>query len=158
MSALEEASAREEPFTEQHAALWKQLEQRVRSILPDLDLFEGERNKELTHEGSGLQLSMFPGEISVTVPYWYEGAEARADAETLRSIASVVEEVTGLTAYDPQSEQPFLEGGADSAPQVFQQVHDSFADRGIASGQGAAPATGQQKKPSRWRKLFGGAE
>ena len=110
-----------------------------------------EDSRELSDEATGLQLSMFPGEIGLSVPYWYEGPEAERMTETLRAVARVVEEATGLVAFDPQANEPFLGGGDATAARTFQDVHDSFTSRGIEPG--IAAATASPRQPF-WRRLF----
>ena len=66
---------------------------------------------------------------------------------------SIVEAETGLTAYDPQADQPFLAGGADAAAKSFDQVHDMFVAQGTTPGVGTIPATDEPRRG--WRKLLG---
>ena len=58
-----------------------------------------------------MQLTMHPGEISLTTPYWFEGNEAERVVEKLRQVSAAVEGATGLVAYDPQADAPFLSEG-----------------------------------------------
>ncbi len=141
------------PLAEADLELWARLELRLREVLPALELFEGERNRELSDDASGIQVSLFPGELSLTVPYWYSGPDAERLVGVLRRVASIIENESGLIAYDPQAEAPFLEAGVDTAVASFDMVHDSFAARGITPGQGQIPAG---KPRSRWRRFFGG--
>ena len=59
--------------------------------------------------------------------------------ETLRDVARAVEQgATGLVAFDPQADAPFLDGGDATAASTFQDVHDSLVSRGIRTGRRAA--------------------
>jgi hypothetical protein len=153
LAALEDSANDERPLAEADLALWRRLEAKVREVLPASEVFEGQRNRELSDEGSGIQVSFFPGELSLTVPYWHSGPEAERLIDILRRVASILEEESGLTAYDPQAEAPFLEGGAAAAATSFDMVHESLHERGITAGQGTVPSP---KPKSRWRKLLGG--
>ena len=154
MAAHEEAAEQEAPVTARDEAMWAEVEQRLRSVLPDLESFVGGSRRELTHLESGLQLSLSAAEISLSVPYWYEGAEAERLTEILRTVVQAVEEVTGRVAFDPQAELPFLAGGDEAAPQAFDEVGSFFADQGLTSGRGTLPST-EAPRRSLWRRLFG---
>jgi hypothetical protein len=150
MDALEEHADDDEPLTEDHVALWTQLEQRARALLGDVEVFGTERHRELNHDSTGLQLSMSRSELSLTVPYWYDGPQALELHESLRQLAEAVEQVTGRTAYDPQGDRPFLEGGPDDTAETFQRVRD-FVDDGRVAGQaGAGEVEHEQPRRRRW--------
>ncbi len=147
--ALEGAEGR--AFAEEDESRWRAVEAAFRTVFPDADLFVGEDNRELSDEATGLQLSMFVGEVSLSVPYWYEGPEAERMTETLKAVARAVEEATGLVAFDPQADEPFLDGSDATAASTFQDVHDSLVSRGIRTGEAVPPP--QPKQPF-WRRLF----
>ena len=71
--------------------------------------------------------------------------------ETLKAVARAVEEATGLVAFDPQADAPFLDGGDATAASTLQDVRDSLARRGIRTD-GAVPPP--QPKQAFWRRLF----
>ena len=52
---------------------WVAVEAAFRSLIPGAEVFVGDDHRELSDLETGLQLSMSPGEISLNVPYWYEG-------------------------------------------------------------------------------------
>ena len=153
LEALEEHASAQETLSESDLELWGRLKVSLRDVLPELDEFEGERNRELSDDGSGIQISLFPQELSLTVPYWYSGPEADRLVGVLRRAASIIERESGLTAYDPQAGAPFLAGGDDAAAATFNEVHASFAGRGVITGTGELPP---DKPASRWRRLLGG--
>ena len=152
LAGLEHADEGRE-FGAEEERIWHAVEAAVKSVVPDAELFVGENHRELSDEATGLQLSLFPGELSLSVPYWYEGPEAERMTETLRRLARVVEEATGLVAFDPQANEPFLGGGDTTAAKTFQDVHDTFVERGIQPGQAVAPPP--TKRPF-WRRFFRG--
>ena len=146
-----EGGAEERSFGPDDESRWVAVEAAFRSLIPAADVFVGDDHRELSDTETGLQLSMFPGEISLSVPYWYEGDEAEQMTETLRGVARAVEEATGLVAFDPQANEPFLGGGDATAAQTLEEVHE-FA-RGIGADAPAAAAS-ENKQPF-WRRLFG---
>ena len=146
VAALEELP--EVPLTKEDVLLWDRLESEIRQILPAVEPFEGERNRELTHDETGIQISFFHGELSLSVPYWQSGPESEALITRLRQLVTVIERVTGLTAYDPQAEAPFLGEGDQVASRSF-----DVADRALLE-QAGAERSGATPKPW-WRKLLG---
>jgi hypothetical protein len=127
-------------------------------VIPDAKEFAGETSRELDDDATGIQLSMFAGELSLTVPYWYTGSDAERVVGVLGQIAAKVEEVTGLTAYDPQADAPFLGEGQSSAPSTFDHVHRSLRDtiQSGASSESAGASAPKQGRASRlWAGLFG---
>jgi len=136
-------------FRPDEESRWVAVEAAFRSLIPGAEVFVGDDHRELSDLETGLQLSMSPGEISLSVPYWYEGAGAEQMTDTLRDVVHAVEEATGLVAFDPQANEPFLGGGDASAARTLEEVH-GFA-RGIGEGPEAPPA----KKQPFWRRLSG---
>ena len=154
LDALETAAG-DAPLTPEDMETWHRLEAHIKTILPDVELFSSEDTRELSDEATGLQLGMYSGQISLSVPYWYEGEEADEMTETLRAVARTVEQSTGLVAFDPQANQPFLGGGDAIASQTLEDVH-AFVARDIESGSATAVEAPPQSpaKPSLWRRLF----
>ena len=145
-----EGSADGRAFGPEEESTWQAVEAAFRSVVPDADVFVGDDHRELSDLATGLQLSMVPGEIGLSVPYWSEGPEADQMTETLRAVARGVEEATGLVAFDPQANEPFLGGGDATTARTLHDVHD--AARGIGA-EGAAPEA-KPKQPF-WKRLFG---
>ena len=151
MAALESADG-DDLLTSEDEATWRSLEAPVKTILPDAELFASEDSRELSDHETGIQVALYPGrQVSLSIPYWYEGPEADRMVETLRAVVRAVEESTGLVAFDPQAEEPFIGGGDAIAAQTFQDVHDSFVARGVEPGRAAAP---EPTKQPLWRRLF----
>jgi hypothetical protein len=116
------------------AAAWDRLLAGARRVLGEVSVHEEpERFFELDHEPTGIQLSLYPGEAAITVPYWYRGAEAARIVDLLYRLARVVEVQTDLTGYDPQVEA----GIADAAAHPERAI--ARFDEMVASGTRAAP-------------------
>jgi hypothetical protein len=108
---------------------------------------------------TGIQVSIYGGELGVTAPYWYAGADAERLVGVLRAVASKIEQATGLTAYDPQAEAPFLGEGENDAVDMFdaarhvltEHVEEMVADRERL----VAAESSESHGPSRrWRRFF----
>ena len=123
MEQLEAAAAEQAAPTPEDRELWGRIVAAVAPIVPEGEVFEHERSRTFD-DGVGLQLSMYPGEISINTPYWFEGEQAEKVVDRLKAVAAAVEEATGLVTYDPQSDGAFLESGAAEAPATFDRIHD----------------------------------
>jgi hypothetical protein len=114
---------------------WAHVVARARGVLGEVSTFENPPNWELTHEETGIQLGSFEEQWSITVPYWSEGDAAAEVMKKVYALAVMVEEITGLHAYDPQLGQPVAEL-PDPKPQapvpVFDKVAKLFRDRGYS--------------------------
>ena len=122
MERLEEAAEEERALDDDELARWQAVRGSVQPLLAGAEEFSGESFRELSHDATGIQLRLSPGELSLTVPYWYSGPDAQELVARLRSVAAAVEHATGLTAYDPQADAPFLGAGEDTAAATFDQV------------------------------------
>lgn len=125
MEALEENAETETPLDEETLATWEWVKAGLTSVLPNAEEFVSATNRELTHGATGIQVSIFDGELCLSVPYWYTGPDAQRMVGILRAAAAAVEQATGLTAYDPQADAPFLGDGEHSAASVFEQADSS---------------------------------
>lgn len=143
MEALEAAAEEDRILSEGELTSWGRVESRLRAILPNAELFVGEQSRELSDDETGIQLSQYGAEISLTVPYWYDGESADRIVERLVSICGAVEEETGLVGYDPQADEPFLSGGSFSATASFDNVRDAFEGEGVSLGRPAEPESQQ---------------
>ena len=121
MDRIEEASGDDRELTSEELELWARIVDAVSSVIADVEQFEGDRYRQLD-DGVGMQLTMFPGELSINSPYWFEGDEAERVVEKLRQVSLAVEGVTGLVAYDPQAEAAFLADGSSTAAATFDRV------------------------------------
>jgi hypothetical protein len=63
--------------------------------------------------------------LSTSEVYWHAGADAERLVRILREVAATIEQVTGLTAYDPQAAAPLLGEGEYSAARTFDCVVDA---------------------------------
>jgi hypothetical protein len=76
---------------------------RLQAHDPQLERFTGERHIELTQaDDTGIQVSLFCGELSVSVAYWHTGPAARAVMQIAWSYLSILEQETGWEVYDRQ--------------------------------------------------------
>jgi hypothetical protein len=157
MEALEEDAEYERPLDDDALATWERVKAALSSLLPKAEEFVGESNRELTDEATGIQMSMFSGELSLTVPYWHTGPDAERIVGMLRDVAAAVEEATGLTAYDPQAEAPFLGEGEHSAAGTFDRTRASLVEaiRGDPDDSPAPSTQDADRRGTFWSRFFG---
>jgi hypothetical protein len=126
--ALDETEAAFEgdpgPLSDAELEQWDEVLPAARAILGEVQEFGDETTRELTHLRTGIELSLFNGEIAIHVPlddYAREGVDVLA---RVYDLARAVERVTGLEGYDPQLDEPIGEliggdaggGGRSDAP------------------------------------------
>lgn len=145
MEGLEEGAEGDRPLDDETLAVWERVKAGLTRVLPHAEEFVSARSRELTDDGTGIQVSIFNGELGLRVPYWYTGPDAQRVVGILRAAAAAVEEATGLTAYDPQADAPFLGEGEYSAASMFEHAHSSLRtavqrDSETGTGDAADPA------------------
>jgi hypothetical protein len=110
--------------------MWERVLPAVRAILGPVVVFAGPEHFEAGQETTGIQVVLYSGEASITVPYWHTGAEARRIADLIYRVAAAVEEATGLPGYDPQTERPVAEAARhpEEAVACFDQVAEAMSE------------------------------
>jgi hypothetical protein len=106
--ALDEAEGRDVltvAIGAERLAQWDRIVQALRERVGPVDVLVDEDVCEATHV-SGLQVSLFPDEASVTFPYW-EQADQEAFHHVVVDVVRMVEHETGLSAWDAQTDEPF---------------------------------------------------
>jgi len=109
LEQLEEAAATEAedgpPYPPEFAAAWARVVARARELLGEIT----ELDYEFDHEATGIQFIASPGECSLSVPYWHQGADAEQVMAKVFALADAVESETGLEAYDQQLDKSVRE-------------------------------------------------
>ncbi len=110
------------PTAEERAAMERAAAE-VLALDPSADRFENEDTIELSTE-QGIQVSLYARSAGITVPYWYEGAEADAVMERVFAYARVLAETLGYTVWDPQTETVVEPQGSDhgDATQILEDI------------------------------------
>lgn len=117
-------------YTEADLAAWDRLIPLVRAALGEIDVFEGPPSWEISHVPTGLQVSLFEGQWTVTVPYWTRGEGAAFTLRTLYRIAKIVARETGTYGFDPQLAQQISQviDPASAGRPFFDKVAQQFGD------------------------------
>ncbi|WP_329475197.1 hypothetical protein OG555_26215 [Kribbella sp. NBC_01484] len=154
MSQLEGDDSEDVPLDDEAVAAWDRVKAAVGPVLADASEFAVSTSRQLNDDATGIQISMVPGELSLTVPYWYTGPDAERIVGILHEVAAAIEQATGLTAYDPQAEAPFLGEGEYGAARTLDRIHTSVIHRHAAS-EPADRAPRSELPHGLWARLFG---
>jgi hypothetical protein len=110
------------PLTPTELEQWEDVLPTAREVLGEVEEFEDETTRELTHPQTGIQLALFNGEIAIHVDSTSLGDSGEV-MTTLYELARAIEDVTGLEGYDPQREEPVSEH-PEGAPPVRRSASD----------------------------------
>ncbi|MDX3234902.1 hypothetical protein PV392_04225 [Streptomyces sp. ME03-5709C] len=110
---------------------WDRIVPQARTLLGEVELFETGESYELSHGGTGIQLSICGDEVTITVPYWHSGENAVRVLGQVYALSVVVELETGLAAYDPQVEAPLSELSPEHGSAVMSTIADDLRRRGF---------------------------
>jgi hypothetical protein len=103
------------PLTEHELEQWDDVLRVAREVLTDVEEYGDETTRELTHPPTGIQVTLFNGEVAIRVPYG-EGGDSSLDVmASVYELARAIERATGLEGYDPQLDEPVSDPGAGVA-------------------------------------------
>ena len=93
------------PLSPVELEMWDDVLPVAREVLGDVEEFSDETTRELSDRKTGIQLSLFNGEMAIHIPVAArdEGGDVMA---MVHKLAKAVERVTGLEGYDPQLGEP----------------------------------------------------
>lgn len=82
----------------------KRLASATQAVLPQFayDADEQENLYEFTNKDSGLKIEMLASGIGFALPYWHDGADARAVFTTINAALSAMSNTMPIVVYDPQ--------------------------------------------------------
>ncbi|MER7539554.1 hypothetical protein ABTX77_32950 [Streptomyces sp. NPDC097704] len=109
---------------------WQRIVPQARGLLGDVNITEYEQeSRDLSHSDTGIDLSVFGDEVSITVPYWHTGDRAATVLGKLFALSALVEKETGLTAYDPQVEMALAETSPQQGMSIMSGVTTDLRNR-----------------------------
>ncbi|MFJ3304697.1 hypothetical protein ACIPSA_16535 [Streptomyces sp. NPDC086549] len=130
LEAMEDAAEDSEPIPARLLEAWDRIVPQARTLLGEVQLTEYEQeSRDLSRSDTGIHLSLFGDEVSITVPYWHTGHDAAVVLGKVFALAAVVEKETGLTAYDPQVERPLAETPPQDAVGMMSQIAEDLRSR-----------------------------
>ena len=126
------------------------------AVDPAAERFEDEDHIELNLDA--MQISVYARSAAITVPYWFEGADAERVMARAFEYARVLAETCGYTVWDPQTES-VVEDGSDAAAagsimsQISGQLDEFAARRSVRGGRsGVDGGCDHQRHPSPARR------
>ena len=113
-------------LTEDELDWWAELLPQAREILGEVEVAgDGDVARELTATGSGIELTMLNGEVTIHVPDPAGDVDEVALMSTVYELARAVEDVTELEGYDPQLGEPVSD---QLEPRPARDLGDSATD------------------------------
>jgi hypothetical protein len=94
------------PLTAAEREQWDRIVSRARDLLGPVEEFPSDTSRELVHAGTGIELSMIAGEVTITLVDAGGAQDSVALMGKVYALARVVEDETGLEGYDPQLQEP----------------------------------------------------
>lgn len=108
---------------------WWRIASMMRRMLPDVELRRTRAGLTFVDRSSGLVLDLEHAEIALSLPFRPDESRALAELSLARRLAAIIEEETGLVAFDVQLGEPFL--GSDvtlaSAAALMALTHRALA-------------------------------
>ena len=120
----------ERPLGPADLEVWSRLVEALAPVLPDAEALAGDQSRALDDGATGISVLFATDEVSVSIPVDHLTDAATTVVELLTEVVSVVEAETGLVAYDPTAEQPFLPGRRATGGGSDHVVH-LFGDPGL---------------------------
>jgi hypothetical protein len=135
---------------------WEDVLPVARELLGYIEEFGDATTRELSDPKTGIQLTLFNGEITIHVPYGDFAGENVDVLARVYDLARAVERVTGLEGYDPQQQEPVTEhpGGAAGGGRREVPVWDDDDDSGSDGTSTSLPVV----RPRRTRSPASGTE
>jgi hypothetical protein len=148
------------PLSEVDLEQWETILPLARRILGDVEVFEDETTREVSDPTSGIELSLFNGEVALRVPFNDFGQGSVEVMSKVYELSRSIERATGLEGYDPQLEEPVTdEREVSAAPRRVAATWDDEDDDGpgrdgtSATPPGPRPAA-TESSPRRWWEFW----
>ncbi|WP_053847552.1 hypothetical protein [Streptomyces sp. NRRL B-24085] len=130
LEAMEDAAEESESIPARLLDAWDRIVPQAGALLGEVDVTgEEQESRELSDSDTGIDLSVFGDEVSITVPFWHAGNDAADVLGKVFALAAVVEKETGLTAYDPQTERPLMETQPQGLAELMSGVTEDLRSR-----------------------------
>jgi len=81
----------------------KSLTRKLKFLDGKLEEFNSDNYLELTLNNTGIQISIHPNQIAITVPYWHTNQEAEKVFKKVFNYLNIIKQETGYSIYDPQN-------------------------------------------------------
>lgn len=145
------------PLSEGELEQWAEVLPRAREVLGDVDVYGDDTTRELMHPATGIQLSLFNGEIAIHVPDERPGDGDPDVMGMVYELALAVERTTGLEGYDSALEEPVSH--RDGPRPVHRRDPDGWDDDDSSESDGTSttlPAFRHPREPQLAATAAGG--
>jgi hypothetical protein len=152
------------PLAEADLEAWEAILPLARRILGDVAVFEDETTRELSDGTTGIELSLFNGEVALRVPFGDVGEGSVEVMGKVYELSRAIERATGLEGYDPQLEEPVTDERATGAAprRAVSSWDDEDDDATAPDGTSASPpaprparvAAATDSSPPRWWEFW----
>jgi hypothetical protein len=124
MEAMEQAALSDpvQVLDDGEIAHWDTITDAIAELWSGSELMEKPSFRQLSCPERAAQLTLSPGELSLTIAYWHTHTEADEVETWLRDVVTSIEEVSGLVGYDPQSDTRFLDTDPGSAAHIMNNI------------------------------------
>ncbi len=157
-AALDEAEGRDvlgDALRPDRLAQWDRIVAALRHRVGEVEVSVGGDACEAVDPSSGLEVSLYPDEASVSFPY-AERPDPAAFHDLVVDVVGLLERETGLRAWDAQTDEPFDgqvhdETGLAATRRIGQEASDTAATEGMAARAAAGhlgPDTGEVVLPA----------
>ena len=119
------------PLSPADLEVWSRLVEALAPVLPDAEPCVGDGSRALDDDATGISLLYATDEVSVSVPIDHRPGAPAEIIDLVTRVVTVVEAETGLVAYDPLADQPFLPARRSSGGGGSDQVRHLFGDPGV---------------------------
>lgn len=151
-AALDEAEGRDvlgDAIRPERLEQWERVVHALRRRVGDVEVTVDRDVCEAAHS-SGLLVSLYPDEASLTFPY-LERADRPAFHDVVVDVVGILERETGLRAWDAQTDEPFDgrvhdDAGLEASRRIGQEASDTAATEAMAD-RAAAGAVGPDTGP-----------
>lgn len=155
------------PLSSAELEQWDRILRHAREIFGEIEEFGDQSTRELSHGPTGVQLSIFSGEVSLRVRDPAPDQDEVSIMEKVYVLARAVEAETGLEGFDPQLSEPVTDAPQtpprSTLPKPSRDTDsENFDARVAASGPQPQPTpdvtrdddSGPQRTSARWWEFW----
>ncbi len=114
----------------------KVLSEKLKIINPAFSVYNLHNKLELTSLETGVQISFYPNQIAVKIPYWYTAHESKEVFTKVFQYLQAIKAETGYAIYDPQNDTEItLDQGVESFVRTYGGATDMIEARIASSTQ-----------------------
>ncbi|MEQ8766193.1 MAG: hypothetical protein RL885_19910 [Planctomycetota bacterium] len=88
----------------------EELASKIRQHCPHIEEWRGRGSIELTDLDTGMQVFLYGSSAGMCIAYSHDGPDTERVMRTAFEVARIIEESSGLSAYDPQAGRGLFEG------------------------------------------------